>query len=142
YFVIDDMGELNEDINPLFSKDKNYQFVLRSLKLLAKSLNKNIILISQLDRRIEVRANEDGYTFPFPFSYYARREKFIDHILIIHRPAYYNIKKNEFEEVFEFNDGLLYFAKTKFFKNLGEEVKLKFNYPVWCLAESQLFEPN
>lgn len=138
YFVIDDMGELNEDINPLFSKDKNYQFVLRHLKLLAKTLNKNIILISQIDEIIEVRYKENGY---FPFSYYASREKFIDHILIIYRPTYYKIEVNEIGEVFEDNDGLLYFAKTKL-KNSVEEVKLKFNRPVWSFPENELFEPD
>jgi len=135
YFVIDDMSGLNEAINPLFSKDKNYQFVLRYLKLIAKGLKKNIFLFSQLSRIVE-----NGNFFNF--IYYAIREKYIDHILTILRPAYYVIEVDPNTGLeFERNAAFLFVAKTKLRKNSGK-INMKFDYPIWSLAESESFVEN
>lgn len=128
YFVIDDMSGLNEDVNPLFSDDKNYQFVLRHLKLLAQALCTNIILVSQLDKRIDN---------VFDSRRYARKEKFIDHIMIIHHPAYYHIETNEFNEPFEDDDAFLYISKTNLKGNMLD-IRLKFNYPWWTYPQKKV----
>lgn len=127
YFVIDDMSGLNEEIEPLFNHNKNYQFIFRHLKLLAKSIGKMIILLSQLDRIVEEKPHTNRYNI------ISWKEKYIDHILIIYRSDYYkNIdKKNTIAGI---SNALLYVAKTKLEKNLIEEVKLNFKYPIWSLT--------
>jgi len=95
--------------------------VLRHLKVLAKSLHTNIILVSSLDKRVE-----DG----FPFRLYSSKEKYIDHLLIIHRPAYYHIQTNEFNDPIEYDDAFLYITRTKLLKGC-DDFRLKFKYPLW-----------
>jgi replicative DNA helicase len=124
YFIIDDMSGLNEEINFLFNKTKNYQFVIRHLKLLAKCINKNIILISQLDRIVEEQSHETHYNFK------TWDEKYIDHILILYRKDYYNVEPLNFNNV-DGGQSLLYVAKTKLKKNSVKEVILNFKYPFW-----------
>lgn len=121
YFVIDDLSGLEEDVNPLFSEDKNYQLVLRHLRVLTKSLSTNIILASSLDIRVD-----DG----FNFRTYSRKEKFIDHILIIHHPAYYHIKIDLYNEPIMEDDAFLIVTKTKL-SRAHHDIRLKFNYPLW-----------
>lgn len=127
YFIIDDMGDLNEEIEFLFGKNKNYHFVFRYLKLIAKSLNKNIILLAQLDKRIE----EDNL---FPYSFEAKNEKYVNHILILHRPEYYGIKNYDVNGNLEQNYSYIHVAKTKLKINSIFEIKLNFNYPKWSFA--------
>lgn len=134
YFVIDDMSGLSENVNPLFCKDKNYQFVLRYLKLVAKSLVKNIILVSPLHKRIVKELS---------FNYYSFRENFIDHIIIIDRPAYHNRKYKLYEsfyelyEPFEDDDAFLHISKTKLLKKRNE-FKLKYKYPFWSFPKKKV----
>jgi len=132
YFVIDDLRSLEEDVNPLFSEHKNYQLVLRHLKVLAKSLHTNIILVSLLDKRVE-----DG----FPFRFYSSKEKYIDHLLIIHRPACYPIQINKFNDPIEYDDAFLYITKTKLLKDC-DDFRLKFKYPLWYFPGGKYLDKN
>jgi replicative DNA helicase len=129
YFVIDDMSGLNEEIERLFNHNKNYQFVFRHLKLLAKSIGKTIILLSQLDTIVEEKTHTNRYNI------ISWKEKYIDHILIIYRSDYYKDidKKNNIRGI---SNALLYVAKTKLEKNSIEEVKLNFKYPFWSLTQN------
>lgn len=129
YFVIDDMRGLSEDVNPLFSEDKNYQFVVRHLKLVAKSLCSTIILVSPFDKKI-------GDVFDS--SRFARKEKYIDHIIIINRPAYYGIRIDQFHGLLEDEDAFLYVSKTKTPRRTGIDLRLKFNYPFWSFPEKKV----
>ena len=84
YFIIDQMVWIDEDTNPLFSKEKNYQNILRHLKVLANVLNKNIILVSSIHHIVE-------YKNSFNFTYHGIREKHVDYLFVLHRPSYYGL---------------------------------------------------
>lgn len=115
YFVIDQLTEIGDKINPVFSDNKNYEYIFKLLKSVSKAINKNIIILSNIDRKVE--ENNNGID-RFNFYYYGSREKILDYIVILHRPEYYFIKENEYGKKYEENETIIYFAKNK-----------KINYP-------------
>lgn len=108
YFVLDELTEIDGKINPLFSKNKNYYKIIRHLKALANALDKNIILLSNLNKKIEKKGKKK-----FNYLYYGNQEKYIDYLMVIHRPDYYGIYKNKFNEEYSDGECTLYFAKSK-----------------------------
>src|SRR5690606_35967806 len=121
YFIIDEMTQIYDPkmINRLFHKKKNYQYILRSLMLLSKALNKNIILLSYLDTIVEKGKTRFNYT------YHANGEKYVDHIFVLHQPSDYGEKKAPYsKKKIKFNESLLYTVKGS---GSGETFKLTFD---------------
>lgn len=110
YFIIDDITQIEERINPLFNENKNYQYVFRLLKSVSKAIGKNIIILSNIDRIVEEENNGIG---KFNFGYYGHREKILDYIVVLHRPEYYNIEENMYGEKYDEGETLVCFAKNK-----------------------------
>lgn len=121
FFIIDELTYIDKDITPIFSTSKNYQNILKQLKSLAKVITKNIILLSNIDRIIEeVEENK------FAFSYYAKKEKYVDNMIILHRPEYYFIEKDENDRYYKKGECKVIFAKT--LKEIAnDEISLIFN---------------
>lgn len=119
YFVIDSLSYINLNTESIFSKNKNYQEVVRYLKSACSMMKKNIILLSSTSHEIEEESK-------FSFSYYGIREKYFDHIITIAKPEYYGIKNDEFGRNYEKGETIVCIAKTRSEKG-GFETSLRFN---------------
>jgi len=119
YFVIDSLSYINLKTDSIFSKNKNYQEVVRYLKSVCSLMKKNIILLSTTSHEIEEESK-------FSFSYYGIREKYFDHIITIAKPEYYRIKTDEFGRDYEKGETIVCIAKTRSEKD-SFETSLRFS---------------
>ena len=119
YFVIDNLSYIDQDTNAIFSKNKNYQTIVRHLKAACFLMQKNIILLSSISREIEENSK-------FSFSYFGIREKYFDHIITISRPEYYAIDEDEFGKQYKEGETIVCIAKTKT-ENVGSVTSLTFD---------------
>jgi replicative DNA helicase len=108
YFVIDEMCAINNQKKPLFSNDKSYFKVLKALKYLCKAIDKNIILLSALHKKVE---NKEGTKFKF--HEYGIKEKHIDYLFVLHKPSFYGLHKDIFGNSCEDREAFIYLVKTK-----------------------------
>ena len=107
YFIVNGLTRIDNNINPLFSENKNYHNILRHLKALCIALNKNIILLSNLDsEKIEEEKR-------FAYHYYGRKEKYIDYLITIHREDYYRGVFDDLEDLKKDNKAVLTIVKSK-----------------------------
>ena len=120
YFVIDRLSYINLDTNPIFSKNKNYQEVVRHLKSACALMKKNIILLSEISHEIE-----DGSEFSF--YYYGIREKYFDHIITIARPDSFMVEDcYYFGKDYEIGQTVVTVVKTQS-QDGGFQTSLSFN---------------
>jgi replicative DNA helicase len=119
FFIVDELTFINNKINAIFSEKKNYQTIARHLKILCTELNKNIIILTNIDRKIE--------ELKFSFSYYGIREKYFNSILILYRPSYYKITENEYCEKYEDGHSEIHVAKHQNNYSIHTEFALMFN---------------
>lgn len=122
YFIIDEMCGINNHTKPLFSNDKTYFKILRALKYLCKSIDKNIILLSRLHKKVENKESTK-----FKFHKYGVKEKYIDYLFVMHRPYYYNLHEDIFGNSCKEKEAFIYLIKQK--KQVKTQLlKLEFNY--------------
>ncbi|MFC2109344.1 hypothetical protein ACFLSU_02120 [Bacteroidota bacterium] len=104
YFIIDELKNVDYKTKLLFSNDKNYESILRFLNVFCEASNKTIVLLATTHHKVENSKKHE-----FNFRYYARYEKYANHIFCLHRPNFYMydfpIEEGN-EEVF------IYLAKT------------------------------
>lgn len=117
YFIVDNLNFIDKDVNQLFNEDKNYQNILRQLKVLSELLKKNIILLTDIDYDIERNKKYKTTKFGY-YNTLACKEKYVDYLITLFRPEYYGLKNNIFKEEYEMGYAFLNVAKTK--KNLSQ----------------------
>lgn len=117
YFIIDNLSFIDKKINQLFNEDKNYQNILRHLKVLSILIKKNIILLADIDYNVERNKKYKTAKFGY-YNSLACKEKYIDYLITLFRPQYYGMKTNIFEEEYEMGYTFLNVAKTK--RNLSQ----------------------
>jgi len=93
YFVIDSLTFIDTNLKPVFSKDKNYQSLLRHLKIVAKTINKPIILLSSFSVEMD--------DYPVILYYYGIGEEYIDYIFTFYIPDYYNLLEEDTEVIID-----------------------------------------
>ena len=112
YFIIDNLSYIGNNTNNLFNPDKNYQIILRHLKILNSSLKKNIVVLANFDQAILKNQNLNKGKYGY-YHHYASKEKYIDYLITLYRPEYYGLKKNVYKKKYKKGYTLLNIGKTK-----------------------------
>ena len=133
--IIDYIQIMKTPGNSYGSRQNEVADISRSLKLLAKELKIPVIALSQLNRGTETR--EEGEHIPglADIKDSGAIEQDADTVIFIHRPAYYNKKKDQKDKTSKFEEAQLIVAKNRHGETDTAYVK-------WYGAKTLFIEPG
>jgi len=109
--VIDYLQLISERKNQSRNREQEVAAMSREAKILAKDLNIPVILLSQLNRSVEQRADKRPILSDLRES--GAIEQDADLVLMIHRPEYYGDAKDKNGQEYPINYGELLIAKNR-----------------------------